>query len=238
MENLEKNRIKTRMGRVVLLFLILLVFVSLGVSLYFNETLQLQINERNVLIEDLTRSDSILKQIMDFEYDSVNHSSSYSYRTRDGRILKYNELARDLDESEKKYEQISLKHSKILNDNNKDLEDFNTIVNDYNSLSQEYNSLLKSYKLLIGDYNEIVVRQRKYINDLNQVSDSLSSFKIILRLIQKDYNISYSINTKGDIKSISVKSDKVDSALVLLPFFRDRLKLDREKGMWEIKTNK
>lgn len=209
MENLERNNIKERIGKVTSLFLLLLILIALGVSLYYNETLQEQVNKRDIIIEKLTQ-DSILNKIMNIKYDSISKSTSYSYRTRNGKLLKYDELANELDKSKEDNKQ------------------------DRNELITEYNSL-------VNRYNKLVESQSELNNNFNQVADSLYSFKIVLQLIQSNYHIDFVIdrNGNGKIEEVSLKADKLDSALVLLPYFRDRLtldKVDKNKKFWTIKT--
>jgi len=238
METLEKNKIKERIAKITSLFLLLLIMIALGVSFYYNYTLQNQVNERDILIEKLTQRDSILNKIIDFHYDSISKSTSWEYRIREGKVLKYNELANELDKSNNDYNQISITHNQIIAEKNQNINDYKYLSNSFNLLNKDYNELLKKYSLLIAKYNENISDQNKLVGNYNLISDSLSSFKSIVRLIQSNYNIDYNINRKGNIKEISIKANKLDSALVLLPYFRDRLKLDKEKKVWIINTGK
>lgn len=238
MENLEKNKIKERIGKVTSLFILLLVLISLGVSLYYNQTLQEQVNERDILIKDLTQKDSILNQIMDIKYDSVTKTTSYSYRVRDGKVLKYSSLADELDKSKNDYDQISEKHSKIINENNQNINDYNSLLNSFNSLNKDHQELQARFNSLVDKFNIKIADKNKLIDDLNVLADSLSSYKSVVRLIQSNYQINYSIIRNGRSKDISINADKLDSALVLLPYFRDRLKLDNAGKVWTVITRK
>jgi len=236
MENSGRNNMKERIGKVTSLFLLILILIALGVSLYYNKTLQQQVNKRDILIENLTNRDSILNKIMDFKYDSITKTSTYSYRVREGKVLKYNILAEELDKTRNDYDSISEKHNKIIDKNNQNINDYNSLSESFNSLNKEHNDLIQKYGLLADRFNEMIEKQKKMNNNFNQVSDSLSSFKTVLQLIQSNYPISFNINRNGNIKNISIKAAPLDSALILLPYFRDRLKLDKDKKIWTIKT--
>lgn len=236
MENLAENKTKEKISKVTSLFLLLIILISLGVSLYYNMTLQEQINKRDFLIEKLTRRDSILNKIMNIKYDSISKSISYSYRTRDGKILKYNELAVELDKSIEDYKEIAQKHKLIVEQNNQNINDYNSLSKSFDLLTQDHYKLIEKYNSLVGEYNEMVKRQTQLDNRFNQVADSLSSFKTVIKLIQSNYPIDFKINRDGTIKKISIKAEQLDSALILLPYFRNRLKLDKGKNIWLIKT--
>lgn len=236
MENLAENKTKERISKVTSSFLLLLILISLGVSLYYNMTLQEQINKRDFLIEKLTQRDSILNKIMNIKYDSISKSISYSYRTRDGKILKYNELSVELDKSLEDYNKIAEKHKSIVDQNNQNINDYNSLSKSFNSLTQDHTKLIEKYNSLVGEYNELAERKTKLSNSFNQVTDSLSSFKTVIKLIQSNYPIDFKINQDGTIKEISIKAEQLDSALILLPYFRNRLKLDKDKKVWSIKT--
>jgi predicted nuclease with TOPRIM domain len=236
MENSKSNNIKERIGKVTSLFLLLLILISLGVSLYYNETLQQQINERDILLEKLTRRDSILNKIMDFRYDSIEQTSTYSYRVRDGKVLKYNTLAEEFDKSRNDYNAISEKHNEIIDENNQNINDYNSLAANFDSLNKEHNDLMKKYSLLASKYNAMIEKQTELNNYFNQVTDSLSSFKSVVHLIQLNYPVNFNIDRNGNIKKVRIKAEQLDSALILLPYFRDRLKLDKDKKVWTIKT--
>ena len=97
MENLENNKMKEKIRKVTLGLLLILLFAYLGVSSYYNIDLQEQIDKRDSLIEQLTQRDTILNKIIEIKYDSISETISYSYRIKNGKVLKYNELSVELD---------------------------------------------------------------------------------------------------------------------------------------------
>ena len=236
MENLEKNKIKKKIGRITLLFLLILILISLGVSLFYNIKLQEQVDKRDIIIEQLTQRDSILNQIMEFQYDSISKTISYTYRIKDGKVLKYNELSNELDKFLDDYSQFLKKNIKIVDENNQNIEDYNSLIKEFSSLYNDYKDLQKKYNNLISYYNKNIVMTRSDLNNHNLVLDSLSNYKAIVDLIHSNYFIDYKIVDDGKYRKISIKSEKLDSALILLPYFRDRLK--KEKNVWKIITGK
>ena len=87
-------------------------------------------------------------------------------------------------------------------------------------------------------HNYADLNKNKLTDENNLLRDSLASYNSVIRLIQSNYHVNYNISRNGKKKNISVNADKLDSALVLLPYFRDRLKLDKEGKVWTIKTSK
>lgn len=238
MEELERNDIKSKIGKITSLLFWLIVIIALGVSLYYNNSLQEHIYERDALIEKLTQRDSILNKIMDFEYDSIAGTSSYTYRVRDGKVVKYNTLAKELDESKEDYNEVIQRHSEIIEKNKQNEENYNSLYESMNALYKDHNDLVKKYNELVGDYNKNIKGNNENLRNLNVVRDSLSSFKTIVRLTQSNYGITYNIQRENNTKTISINAEKLDSALVLLPYFRNRLTLDTLKNVWIIDTSK
>lgn len=236
MENTEKNNIKQKISKVTSGLLLMIILISLAVSVFYNIKLQEQIDKRDIIIENLTQRDSILNQIFEIKYDSIEQIISYSYRTRDGKVMKYNEISNELDKSQKDYSAILNKHNALIQDNKQTIEDYNQLLNDFSSLNDNYVSSLKEYNELVLKYNRNVETTKKYLLEYNNTLDSLSSFKAIVDLIHSNYYIDYKIFKDGKYNKISIKSEKLDSALVLLPYFRDRLK--KEKDTWIINTKK
>ncbi len=236
MENSEKNNIKQRISKVTSRLLLIIILISLAVSIFYNIKLQEQIDKRDVIIEKLTQRDSILNQVFEIKYDSIEQTISYSYRTRDGKVMKYNEISNELDKLQEYYSAILNKHSALIQGNKQTTEDYNQLLNDFSSLNNNNVSLIKEYNELVLKYNRNVETTQKYILQYNNTLDSLSSFKALVDLIHSNYYVDYEILKDGKYNKISIKSEILDSALVLLPYFRDRLK--KEKDTWIIDTKK
>ena len=99
-----------------------------------------------------------------------------------------------------------------------------TIRNGNDSVVDKYNALVNSYNMLVGRFNV--------------KSDSLIETGMALGLIKKKFDISYSSSREGNSISVHVDATKADSAFMLLPYYRDKLKFDEEKKCWMIETKK
>jgi tetratricopeptide (TPR) repeat protein len=236
MENSEKNKIKEVIGSVTRWLLLIMVFISVGISIFYNIELQEQVDKRDLIIEQLTQRDSILNKIMEIEYDSITKSITYSYIERNGKIMKYNELANELDKSNNDYYHVLNKHENLLSENIQNIENYKQLIKDYNILLNNHKDFQKKYNNLVNDYNKKMELTKESTNIYNQTIDSLSNYKLIVDLIHSRYFIDYRITNEGKYRKIRIQSEKLDSALILLPYFRDRIK--KEKDVWKINTRK
>lgn len=99
-----------------------------------------------------------------------------------------------------------------------------TIRTGNDSVVDKYNALVNSYNMLVGRFNV--------------KSDSLIETGMALGLIKKKFDISYSSSREGNSISVHVDATKADSAFMLLPYYRDKLKYDEDKKCWMIETKK
>lgn len=236
MENLEKNKIKDKIGKVTLGLLLILILVSIVFSVFYNFKLQEQVDKRDFIIEQLTQRDSILNEIMEIKYDSISKTITYTYRMKNGKAMKYNELSDELDKSNDNYSKISNNHKKILGENNQTKENYTLLINDFNSLCDDYKDLQTKYNDLVDNYIKNIEKGKSKSTNYNRILDSLSYYKTVVNLIHSNYFIDYKIINDGKYVKISVISEKLDSALILLPYFRNRLK--KEEKVWKITTGK
>ncbi|MDX9694536.1 MAG: hypothetical protein RBT49_01990 [Bacteroidales bacterium] len=236
MENSEKNKIKEKISNVTRGLLLILIFIFLGVSIFYNIKLQEQVDKRDLIIEQLTQRDSILNQIMEIKHDSISKTTTFSFLVKDGKVMKYNELSDELVKSNNDYNQIINKHERLLLENNQNIENNKLLIQDYNNLYNDYKDFQKKYNNLIDAYNKNNESTKKNFNNYSQTIDSLSNYKTIVDLIRSRYFIDYQITNDGKYRRISIQSEKLDSALILLPYFKDRIK--KENDVWKINTRK
>jgi len=106
---------------------------------------------------------------------------------------------------------------------------FNQIMNiQYDSLETEtgYISRSVSYRIKNGEivkYNELVDKN----DELEKERDILQRK---LNLVLKNYNITF-VETD---RSITIHAEQIDSALLLLPHYKDKLKYDPKEKSWII----
>jgi len=93
---------------------------------------------------------------------------------------------------------------------------YSNSTKDYEKLGHKYLNLANDYIIIIEKYN----KQRI----------SIELYKYKLHYIDSIYNIRF---TKSD-KIELLEGSKVDSALRLLPYYRNKLNYDKKKKRWEI----
>lgn len=93
------------------------------------------------------------------------------------------------------------------------------------SLIKDYNSLVKEHLEIVEEYNSLVDKSNSLINEKRNLED-------VLGIIEKKYKITYDISVDSKTIIISLKNtDMVDSAMVLLPFYRDKIER-KPNGLW------
>lgn len=90
---------------------------------------------------------------------------------------------------------------------------------------------IRAYKVYSDETNKLNKELYKYY-------DSTFIFKGYSNIAKAKYGIVFSHIKDSNNYTFSANSKKIDSALILLPYFRDRLKYNYEKKTWEIKIRK
>lgn len=206
---------------------ILLIFIVAGLStigfkgIQYIERLELQIYERDSLINKLTISEEIVREYFNVKRDSLTNELIYTLKTSKKDPVQI--IYRNQAETFKAGDEI-LNSTDVVNR-------YNNLLNDFNEIEVVYNNLIKEHKELIKQYNELVVIYNNWSGDI-AYSNAL---KAALTQIKNVYDINYEIiKDSTAYKVILHPSAKIDSALVLLPYFRDNLKRDDEIGAWII----
>ena len=92
-------------------------------------------------------------------------------------------------------------------------------------------TLVDKYNTLVHDYNELGEKAKA-------ISDSVVIQGMALNLIKRNYGIDYTSNKNGDMRTVHVQGDKVDSALILLPYYRHKLSYDPKSNAWIVEYQK
>ena len=189
---------------IAFLVTILILLIVVPVALWYISKLEDQIIERDNLIQELTISEDMVKEYFNVEYDSISNTKSYilkdSKKTRVIEIEKENHYIKEYREPQFK------KGDKTLSSAD--------LVKEYNKKDSLYNQLLSQY------YNEC--------NDKNSIKKKMSIYVKILDMIEHNYGISYNIKTENRDSIIIytynlVHTERVDSALMLLPYYNNKL---------------
>lgn len=103
---------------------------------------------------------------------------------------------------------------------------FTTIHKENCKVQQAYiDSLIKDFNSLVDEYNFLVNKSNSLIKEKQNLEN-------VLGMIEKKYKITYDISV--DLKTIKIglrNTEMVDSAMVLLPFYRDKIER-KPNGLW------
>lgn len=93
-------------------------------------------------------------------------------------------------------------------------------------------SIIKGFNSLVKEHNEIVDEHNSLVGKLNSLTNDKRNLEDVLGMIEKKYKITYDISEESKTIRISLKNtDMVDSAMVLLPFYRNKIER-KPNGLW------
>lgn len=187
-------------------------------------TLESQIEQRDTLIRKLSHSNDLIKEYFDIKYDSVRNEETY--------VLK------DSKKTRIEVEKMQTIHDvKYIKDEDRFYKNGNRISSD--SLIKEYNTLSQrntgDWKKMVEKYNSLVHEYNKLGAKLSATEDSLWVKNLLLKNTMKYYKIQYTYSYNGNQVITNINSLKLDSALILLDVYRDKLKYNPKKKQWIIK---
>lgn len=190
-----------------MLFIIIGLMAAFVYSIFYFEKLEEQISERDKTIRELSFRSELVEEY--FDYGTVPDDSTKMYYT-----LKESKIPQRI-VKEKVYEYFE-----------KEIEKEKIIDRTPSILSRDSNI---SVEELIRRYNAIL--DSNYYNKLE-----IQQLTTTLDLIKKAYGITYDISIESNRTITTLRNtEKVDSALMILPYYRDRLVKDTD-GAWLIKT--
>lgn len=100
-------------------------------------------------------------------------------------------------------------------------ENFNLIKED---LHYSIDSLLVVYNSLVRQHNEVIDEYNLLAKEFNSLSREKQKLQSVISLIQRYYKISYETTVNSDtIITTLINTETVDSALILLPYYRDKI---------------
>lgn len=204
---MENSRRFIYLGVLVIAFIMLVSFFA--VDIRYISKLEHQIAQRDSLIRELSFSDELVKEYFNIEKDSIGHKTSFSLKDeKKTRIIEHIETVKE--------STFSLNGKDISAD--KLVEKYNTLNSDYNALARKYNSLVKKFNSETDS-----LRTGKNISDLK------------LNSIQNAYGIRVNCDVLGNTYRFHISGTKqIDSALILLPYFRENLRYEQADSSWII----
>ena len=212
-----------------LAFLWLIAVLLLLTYLFYDATEQIsildsQIEQRDSLIKELSTSNDLIKEYFDVKYDSVKKEKIYVLKDSKKTKVEVEKWKAIHDVEYIKSEDRFYKNGKRISSD--------SLIKEYNNLSQrntdDWKKLVERYNLLVHDYNKLGLK-------LSKIEDSLWVKNLLLKNIEKYYKIQYNYSYKGNQVFTNISSPKLDSALMLLDVYRDKLKYNPKKKQWIIK---
>lgn len=217
----HEQMIKALRPLFIAMFVLIVLFGSLfGSFAYYSVQLERSIDDKNEIIRRYQYQDSIFSRLL----DQTDTSKYISYRICNGVPVTYHQLAC-------KYDSLQTKYNELL------------MENAHNQDVLELIQQLYPYEVTERDGNIRVtgLNYRSQISSANAKIDSLDRLnkktynkydieKLKLELILKNYPITL----KQDSTRIILEAPKLDSAMMLLPYYRDKLTYDSITRTWSI----
>lgn len=207
-----KNKILRKLIEFVPILLVIGLAVALVYCIFYIGKLEDQIYERDKTIQELSFRSDLVEEYFDIKHDSVEHTTSYSLK----RSV-VNPVILQQDSTELMFRQ----GDKLLTSKE--------LVDEYNELSGKFNKLVDAIYRFEKEYNSEFNKNMRQIEELESV----------LCMIEKRYNIQYNIIKRDSTFSVIQLSntEKIDSALMLLPYYKDKLKKVSD-SVWTIEYYK
>ena len=187
-------------------------------------TLESQIEQRDTLIQRLSHSNELIKEYFDVKYDSVKNEETFVLKDSKKTRIEVEKFQTIHDVAYIKDEDRFYKNGKRISSD--------SLIKEYNNLSQRNAG---DWKKNAEKYNSLVHEYKKLGSRLSAIEDSLWVKNLLLKNTEKYYKIQFNYNYKGNQVFTNISSPKLDSALMLLDVYRDKLKYNPKKKQWIIK---
>ena len=186
------------------------LLAALGYSIYYSYNLEQQIWERDRTIQELSFRSKLVEKYFDIEFDS---NDSLTYYTLKDSIRSSFLSTKKLAQEKKNYDELLIALEDVMKQQDELVDDYNGLVRKYNSLYKEVGSISK---------------------EKDQLKEDKKRLEIVLRMIERKYKISYNITIDSShVTTILKNTDMVDSGMMLLPYYRDKIKRE-PNGAWII----
>lgn len=187
-------------------------------------TLESQIEQRDTLIQRLSHSNELIKEYFDVKYDSVKNEETFVLKDSKKTRIEVEKFQTIHDVAYIKDEDRFYKNGKRITSD--------SLIKEYNNLSQrnaeDWKKIAEKYNSLVHEYNKLGLR-------LSAIEDSLWVKNLLLKNTEKYYKIQFNYNYRGNQVFTNISSQKLDSALMLLDVYRDKLIYNPKKKQWIIK---
>lgn len=217
MEN-RRYRLLTVFTLIIFVLLCGSLFTNYKLSTYLNEYEE-QIERQDSMIRCLTFSNDLVKEFFDISEDTITHTTTYTLK----ESKRTKEIVHETEYATPAY----VRNGKEMSSD----EIVTSIITSGKKSVEEIKELADQYNALVNDYNELGRR-------FQSIHDSASVRDAALKLIKRNYDIDYSSNLDGEMRTVRVWGSKADSALLLLPYYRHKLSYDPKTGAWIVEYEK
>ena len=222
MENSRFSRIYKNLPKIIIFVLVIALLIANVVCVCYIRELEIQIEQRDSIISRLTFSNDLVKEYFDIVEDTVTQRTLYTLK--DEKKTKIIQTKTEYVEKPVMVETQFTRGDKVIS-----TEELLSIVNNGDSVYiDKIISLSKQYNSLINDYNAI-------LKEKSSLKDTVIFQGMALGLIKRNYDIDYTSRLDGNNYHIQLEASKADSAFMLFPYFKHKLKYDEKKKSWIIK---
>lgn len=217
-------------------FLSLLLVASIALNVLLvqdNNEIQVQIEKRDNLIKEKQANDSLLsaqatanEKIKEKYIDECGILINGKKVTTDQLVLFINDQIKESDKLQKELDSLK-KEFYLLKIESYTNKDSLKIYKTFNELTRR--NLNVNFKVTKEDMKRTI--------SIDLPPDSLSAYKKIIQLIEKNYGIKYLIEYKNDQFILNDQFSKADSAQMIFQYYKDKLHKD-ESGKWVIELPK
>lgn len=198
-----KNNVFNKIKELIPRIIFLGIIVALFYSIYYSSKLEKQIWERDRTIQELSFRSKLVEDYFDIKYNPAD--STTSYILKDSIRSRFSETYKNLN---------------------------NFLQGSHEPLANEYNSLIHDHNEIIDEYNSMVAETNSLIKENMRIKEEKRNLEKVLGMIESKYKITYNISVDSKNIIINLKNtDMVDSAMVLLPFYRDKIER-KPNGLW------
>lgn len=212
-----KNKVLNKIKELIPLIIFLGIIAALCYSIYYSTQLEEQIWERDRTIQELSFRSKLVEDYFDIKYNPDD--STTSYILKDSIKDRFTTI-----QTEYKYIEVDQETRIRQGDALLTLDD---LIIKYNALLGERNDIIQKYNSLVNETNTIAKENR-------EIKEEKRGLNTALQLIEKRYKISYNISVDSNMIITSLKNtEMVDSALMILPYYRDKIERELD-GTWII----
>ena len=222
MENSRFSRIYKNLPKIIIFVLVIALLIANVVCVCYIRELEIQIEQRDSIISRLTFSNDLVKEYFDIVEDTVTQRTLYTLK--DEKKTKIIQTKTEYVEKPVMVETQFTRGDKVIS-----TEELLSIVNNGDSVYiDKIIALSKQYNSLINDYNAI-------LKEKSSLKDTVIFQGMALGLIKRNYDIDYTSRLDGNNYNVQIEASKADSAFMLFPYFKHKLKYDEKKKSWIIK---